>query len=131
MSEESYPTVWAYEQACAALERTKTENGELKAENDAMRAIIANSPAIPCIYCGAGTMARCPRGFPGCGQADDLMVSGDEAMKRSLDQKNAHIAELRSTLEQCAVLFVDLRDDWSDNRGPCREGIALINKVLQ
>lgn len=62
---------------------------ELKDENDAMRAILANSPSIPCVYCGAETMAKCPRGFPGCAQADDLLVSGDEHMRRALDALRA------------------------------------------
>lgn len=77
---------------------------DLRAENDALRAILASSPSIPCIYCGAETMAKCPRGFPGCGQADDLLVSGDEHMARSIRAQRAHIGDL----EECRE---DLRMD--------------------
>jgi len=46
-----------------------------------------------------------------------------EALAQALDEDT-------SVLEQCRELFLDLRQDWSDNRGACREGIALINSVL-
>lgn len=33
-------------------------------------------------------------------------------------------------LGECRELFVELRGDWSDNRGPCREGLAIIDAAL-
>ena len=34
-------------------------------------------------------------------------------------------------LGECRELFAELRGDWSDNRGPCREGMMIIDKVLE
>lgn len=46
-------------------------------ENDALRAIAAK--IMPCHYCGAADIAKCPRGFPGCALADDLLC-GEQSM---------------------------------------------------
>lgn len=55
---------------------------ELEAENTVMRGILANSPGIPCVYCGVDNISKCPRGFPGCAQADDMMIAWDESEER-------------------------------------------------
>ena len=46
---------------------------ELLKENDILRGIVAK--IMPCIYCGADEMAKCPYGFPGCSLADDFFVA--------------------------------------------------------
>lgn len=54
----------------------------LDAENTILKGIIATNPGIPCVYCGVDNIGKCPKGFPGCGQADDLMVFDDEQGRR-------------------------------------------------
>lgn len=53
---------------------------ELEAENNKMRALIANSD-MACMYCGlpAADLPKCPHGFPGCGRADDMIAGGEAA----------------------------------------------------
>lgn len=46
---------------------------ELFKENDILRGIVAK--IMPCHYCGADNIARCPHGFPGCSLGDDLFVA--------------------------------------------------------
>lgn len=57
-------------------------------ENDILRGMVARSvqPGQPCHYCGVDSVAKCPRGFPGCGLADDIMC-GDDAYVHSLLQR--------------------------------------------
>lgn len=43
--------------------------------------------------------------------------------------KRVNAAE--GALLECRDLFSELRGDWSDNRGPCREGMMIIDKVLE
>lgn len=49
---------------------------ELMAENQVLRIKLAKSDA-DCIYCGLPSvdMGKCALGFPGCGRADDLVLS--------------------------------------------------------
>lgn len=42
----------------------------------------------------------------------------------------ARFNELEDALKACRELFVELRGDWSDNRGPCREGFEIIDRAL-
>lgn len=41
------------------------------------------------------------------------------------------VDDLVQTLRTCRILFEELRSDWSDNRGPCRDGMEAIDKVLE
>lgn len=47
-------------------------------ENDILRGIAAK--IMPCHYCGAEEIGRCPYGFPGCALADDLMQADSTNM---------------------------------------------------
>lgn len=47
----------------------------VRKENDILRGIAAK--VMPCHYCRATELARCPHGFPGCALADDMMVADD------------------------------------------------------
>ena len=51
---------------------------ELEAENTRLRAMLARSDA-DCAYCGLSKadMSKCSKGFPGCGRADDIVLSED------------------------------------------------------
>lgn len=42
----------------------------------------------------------------------------------------ARVEQLEGALAACRELFTELRGDWSDNRGPCREGFAIIDAAL-
>ena len=79
-------------------DRLKKKLAEAERENMALRGVVANA-AIPCVYCGKENMAECPRGFPGCARADD-MLCGEEAfgeeMKR-LREKLAAVNRLRQS----------------------------------
>lgn len=50
---------------------------DLRRENSILRGLLPRLGAA-CPYCGLTDMSKCVLGFPGCGYADDLMVSGDE-----------------------------------------------------
>lgn len=70
------------------LQVATDEINRLRAENSAMRTVLAKSP-IPCVYCGLDDMSRCERGFPGCARADDIICGEDEAFKQVLAERNA------------------------------------------
>jgi hypothetical protein len=83
--------------AQAVLDMAK-ERDEARAENTIMRGILANhKTANPCIYCGAESMGKCPKGFPGCGQADDILIADDELAQRLA----AKIGLLTEALREC------------------------------
>lgn len=63
---------------------------KLRQENDILRGIAAN--IMPCHYCGVDNIAKCPRGFPGCGLVDDMMAAED--------CMSGEIMDLRSQLEE-------------------------------
>jgi hypothetical protein len=44
-----------------------------RAENAVLRGIAGK--IMPCHYCGAGDIAKCPHGFPGCALADDMWAA--------------------------------------------------------
>jgi hypothetical protein len=71
---------WADEMA-----EINKELARLRKENDILRGLLPRLGA-PCVYCGLTNMGLCRYGFPGCGLADDLMVSEDETFKRLLDE---------------------------------------------
>jgi hypothetical protein len=64
----------------------QSELERLRKENDILRGLIADSN-MECIYCGLpkAEMAKCPSGFPGCGRADDMLltVSVKEILERN------------------------------------------------
>lgn len=53
---------------------TQRSPSDLKAENDALRQLLADSNAA-CPYCGlaATELTKCSRGFPGCARLDDAL----------------------------------------------------------
>ena len=53
------------------MDKLQAELVRLRKENDTMRAIITK--LMPCHYCGVDEIAKCPRGFPGCALADDIL----------------------------------------------------------
>jgi hypothetical protein len=57
---------------------------ELIGENTILRGLVAQlslDSGKPCHYCGEN-LHRCPRGFPGCALADDLMLAEHDALVR-------------------------------------------------
>lgn len=60
---------------------------KLEAENKALLNLLARAP-IPCVYCGlpAERMNECARGFPGCGRADDFVLTDEEMAGASIDR---------------------------------------------
>lgn len=73
----------------AALEAAKARLRELEAENDRLKAILANSNE-PCIYCNLprDRWVECRSGFPDCARSDDYSV-GELIAARALSQKGA------------------------------------------
>jgi hypothetical protein len=53
----------------------------------------------------------------------DVLVEAAAAREERLAELEAERDRLREALRQCRELFVDLRSDWSDNRGPCPGGL--------
>lgn len=92
-------------QAKAQAESDATETLRLKAENDTLRRLM---PALnaPCVYCGLIDISKCKSGFPGCAQADDLMVGDNEVMKRLLEDNR----KLKAELEQARAANWEFRN---------------------
>lgn len=67
-------------------EQEDPEKIRLQRENDTLRLLIPLL-GVPCVYCGLKNMAECKLGFPGCSQADDVMVGEDCNQKRMLEEK--------------------------------------------
>ena len=76
------------------------EVDNLRKENDILRAIAAK--IMPCHYCGVDSIAKCPRGFPGCALADDLF-GGEET-------KSDCIIDLRKRVKELEELTSKLTD---------------------
>lgn len=66
----------------------------LSRENSHMRTLLAHVPDEKCIYCGLDNMAKCPRGFPGCSKADDLIAGEDVEFLRLLGEHRSLTAEV-------------------------------------
>ena len=69
-----------------ALKTPESDLGRLTRENETLRGIAAR--IMPCHYCGAADISRCPHGFPGCALADDLM-GFDACANRELREARA------------------------------------------
>lgn len=84
-----------------AVTSTDSEIARLKQENDMLRSLL---PALgaPCVYCGAVDIAKCPSGFPGCAQADDILCGDDVTMKWLLDDKVRLKARIKKLEALCA-----------------------------
>lgn len=87
----------------------------LRAENDRLRRMLAESPA-DCPYCKlpAARMNECCHGFPGCGRADDMMLDGGPTMT----------PETRETLEEASPMIA-IPVQWVDMVAP-RTGARLM-----
>lgn len=59
----------------------------LRKENDILRGIATK--VMPCHYCGAEELNKCPQGFPGCSLADDITLS-----------EHTHIEAMRNKIEK-------------------------------
>lgn len=76
----------------------ETELQRLRAENDRLRRLLAESPA-DCPYCKlpADRMGECAYGFPGCARADDMCLAGGPTMtpemEAALAESNARAAD--------------------------------------
>jgi len=89
--------------AGAQVVAEKERADERGAENTILRGLAAKTE--PCHYCGAETIIKCPRGFPGCALADDILVAEEEATKRwgeRIATAEAQVAALREALWQIA-----------------------------
>lgn len=75
-------------------ERVERPSTELQAENDLLRAIVANSDE-PCVYChlSRADWGKCAQGFPGCDRADDAML--DPGLMEEATQRDNRVSELR------------------------------------
>lgn len=60
----------------AEIDRLRGELDATRRENMLIKGVMPMLNA-PCIYCEEANMAKCPQGFPGCSQADDLLVAQD------------------------------------------------------
>ena len=100
---------------------------ELTRENDTLRAIAAK--VMPCMYCGVDSIAKCPRGFPGCGLADDISCYQDtlataliaerkrvEVLERALVRDSLYVDALTAILEKVPHVYTFSE---CGNRLPC------------
>lgn len=76
----------ANEEAAEVIARLSIDLAGVRAENDRLRAALANSDQ-PCAYCSlpADEWSKCEIGFPGCSRADDAM--GCPELGASLEAK--------------------------------------------
>jgi len=76
---------------------SSNELERLRAENDCLRGIAAK--VMPCHYCGAEEIAKCPHGFPGCALADDMFCAESSA--------NAEVRTLRAKIKALLAQSVE------------------------
>jgi hypothetical protein len=69
----------------------KEQIDRLRAENDTLRLIAIK--VMPCHYCGAESLAKCPHGFPGCSLADDALC-GEEPMAAEIQKLRAALTRI-------------------------------------
>ena len=77
---------------------SSNELERLRAENDCLRGIA--SKVMPCHYCGAEEIAKCPHGFPGCALADDMYLAEESASFRLRKLRAKIKALLAQSVEQ-------------------------------
>lgn len=107
------------------VKKEKSESAEeavvrLRKENDVLRGIATK--VMPCHYCGAEELAKCPYGFPGCSLADDLFPA-DETQAKWMEK-------LREAAKAMGALIFrsDLTQDEKESK--CRE-LALQIEPLR
>lgn len=74
-------------------------------ENNTLRALLPKLEA-PCAYCGDSDISKCKLGFPGCSQADDMLVGDCETMRRLLcGNRSAErvVVDARECLRNCLM----------------------------
>jgi hypothetical protein len=59
----------------------------------------------------------------------ELILRG-QTREAEILRLEANCEALTAALRECRGLFSELRGDWSDNRGPCREGFRIIDAAL-
>src|SRR5512141_238548 len=116
----------------AAFPKKDTEAADaivaLERENTILRGLLPKLGA-PCVYCGQVDIGKCPRGFPGCAQADDLMCADDETFKSLVAKVNvaesalaeAHLA-LNATADEGGEIVAALEAKLAE----ARERIAVL-----
>jgi hypothetical protein len=105
------------------LDRLVAELQRLQDENTLMRGLLAKQ--MPCHYCGAESMAKCPRGFPGCALADDLLIADDVMLtpettlrlKHRVDTAEARLLAAEHALRAAQELLDEL-DSWAPFTNP-------------
>lgn len=78
------------------LRRMSSGEVSLRKENDILRGMAAT--LMPCHYCGAESLNKCPKGFPGCSLADDLL-SGEAEIATELKQLRETTVDQRRQLD--------------------------------
>lgn len=95
-----------YQELC---NEAASELSHLKAENERLRATLANSKS-PCAYCDlpADEWAKCKFGFPGCGRADDVVGCPELGASLEARRLKARVEELEAELNRLNedLLFV-------------------------
>lgn len=105
-------TKWIVSETLRKIENLKSDNAQLRQENDQFRAMLGNS-AKPCIYCGlsAKDQIKCESGFPGCARADDQMLCPHFAAEMKAEQR---IAELGKDYRVRFETISPYRNEWLD-----------------
>lgn len=75
----------------------------LQRENDVLRGIATK--IMPCHYCGAEELAKCPHGFPGCSLADDLFPADEAQATWMADQRKALDDAREAVKDMGALIF--------------------------
>ena len=74
------------------------EAKNIEEENNCLRGIAAK--VMPCHYCGAEEIAKCPHGFPGCALADDMYLAEESASMALRKLREKIKALLAQSVEQ-------------------------------
>jgi hypothetical protein len=84
-----------------SVRRLCKELSALRAENDRLRAALANSQS-PCAYCSLPKeqWAECKSGFPGCGRSDDAMGCQELGASLEADALRAERDRLLEAINQ-------------------------------
>lgn len=84
---------WMEKHHLLAAQDLQANYESLKKANDILTALL---PALgaPCAYCKLTNIAECKLGFPGCSQADDILVGEDEHRRELLDHNRRLATDL-------------------------------------